>query len=135
MSSNHFAEQKVVIDFPIAKVKEAINSILAQKSTKYPHKKENLNEIMGTYQFFELGINSLQFNLSLSEVSESKTELNFRVTPDITSKANSAMCAQGISTFQGHISNTLTGQPLAASSGCAILVIVGIGATMAMMFF
>ena len=135
MSSNHFSEQKVVIDYPIAKVKEAIINILAQKSTKYPHKKENINEIMGSYQFYELGINSLQFNLSLNEVSEGKTELNFRVTPDITSKANSAMCAQGISKFQNHISNSLTGQPLAKSSGCAILVLVGIGATMAMMLF
>ena len=133
MQSNQFAEQKVTIDYPIAKVKEAINSILIKKSTKYPHKKQGLNDMMGSYQFFELGLNSLQFNISLNEISENKTEISFRVTPDVTSKASSSGCAQGISTFQNHISNTLIGKPLEVPSGCAVLVLVGVMTILALM--
>ena len=126
MRNNHFAEQNVTIDFPVEKVKEAINLVLQQKNTKYPHKKESLNNVMGTYQFFELGLNSIQFNLTIKPIDGGKTELSFRTTPDVTSQANSSMCAQSITTFQRHLTNALTGQPLAQSSGCLVLVVIGL---------
>jgi hypothetical protein len=126
MRNNHFSEQTITIDFSIDNVKSGINRILTEKSVKYPHKKENINDIMGSYQFFELGINSVQLNLSLKDLGEGRTEITFRAVPDVTSKATSAGCAQSIAAFQGQLTAALSGQPLPKSSGCALLVLVGL---------
>lgn len=127
MRSNHYAEQKVNLVFSSKQVKEAIRKVLKEKESRYPHKESGLNDVMGTYQFFRLQVNSLQFNISLSEVSENKTEVSFRVVPDSTSKANSSICSQGITDFQSELTAALTGQPLPKGSGCAVLILFALG--------
>jgi hypothetical protein len=78
---------------------------------------------MGTYQFFELGINSLQININLKEIEPEKTQINFRVVPDSTSRADSSTCANSITNFQKLLTGVLTGAGIPESKGCLGIVI------------
>jgi hypothetical protein len=127
MLNNHFAEQSVTVNFTSLQVKNAIKEILAKKTTKYPSKQDNLNDVMGTYQFFELGINSLQININIKEIEAEKTEINFRVVPDSTSRADSSACSNSITNFQKLLTGVLTGAGIPESKGCAGVVVLFIG--------
>lgn len=124
--------KSITIDFPIQNVKQAIMGV--PKALKFTHFRES-NEMFNTYTFSRTEFLSMGalINVNLTEVSESKTQVNIEIARQIgafdnwveVSKANEHI--QGFINALAHVIKNGVSEMPGQSDGSAVTFIKLIG--------
>lgn len=126
------AERETTINFPIEKVREAINTILTEMSAKYaPLGKDKGNDIFNNYQFsIQRNLNPAICNVYLEEVETGKTKIKIVVTNAYGAVSSNSILESTLNDYLNLLAKVLQGESIqvekekASKSGCIWGVIV-----------
>jgi hypothetical protein len=127
------AQREITVDFPITKVKEAINLVFEKISSKYTKRADSVNDIMSTYHFpVQNKLNPAIIDMTLSELDNGKTKISISISNAGGSKSSNSILSGIMSDYLNILSKALVGdietfdniQKKSSDSGCVWIIVV-----------
>lgn len=142
--SVQIAEREITVDFPISKVKESIMYLFEKYPSKYPLRKNDINEVFNTYHFpvIEL-VNPAIIDLALENIEGVKTKIKMTVKNTSGSSSSNTTLSGVANDYLNVLSKVLVGESddiisqavkESKSTGCMILLLFGLASATLMSF-